>query len=148
MDFTTKEDLIKVLKQDYARNGVVLSIKRSNSTGVILKCDLGGSPNMVEQAEPKRKSSSRLIGCEFQVRLGSKKGCWFVKEIVGTHNHPVEGSLIGHPGYRRLDGQCKERIKIMVESGTAPKDILTNIKVEFINLGGVPRIQLHCPRNL
>ncbi len=53
--FTTKEDLIKVLKQDYARNGVVLSIKRSNSTGVILKCDLGGSPNMVERAEPKRK---------------------------------------------------------------------------------------------
>jgi hypothetical protein len=57
------------MKKDYAKNKVVLSIKRSYATGVILKCDLGGSPNMVERAEPKRKSSSHLIGCEFQARL-------------------------------------------------------------------------------
>jgi hypothetical protein len=38
---------------------------------------------------------------------------------------------MGHPGCRRVAEQCKERIKIMFGSGTAPKDILTNIQLEF-----------------
>lgn len=132
MIYESKQDIIEELKRQYKEEGILLSIKRSSASGVRLKCDLGGSCKAVEQEQqPKRKSSSRLTGCEFEISCGVKKGKWFVKSRIGEHNHPLDRPLNGHPGFRRLDDDCKQRIRIMHESGIQPKHILTNIKLEF-----------------
>jgi hypothetical protein len=105
MHYNSKDQLIEALKNIYKEEGVALTIKRSSATSVLLKCDLGGSYQPVfQEQQPKRKSSSRLTGCEFEISCGTKKGNWYVRKTIGSHNHPLDCStLIGHPTFRRFN---------------------------------------------
>jgi len=71
--FLSREELVKHLKSQYEEQGVVLTIKCSKSSRVVLKCDRGGTYKH-NHSQQKRKTHTRLTGCSFEIVCSSKHG--------------------------------------------------------------------------
>ena len=142
MEFATRQELVEDLRQKYEQEGVILTVKRSKATRVVLRCDRGGQyindRNLTDETR-KKDTHTRRIGCEFEIVSSSVKGVWAVRKISGDHNHSLESNLAGHPAKRRLTDEEKERIEAMSACGFAPKDIISNIRKEFNNTNSTAR---------
>jgi Transcription factor AFT len=101
--FPTRDNCIAVVKQYYLERNVILQIhKNSDKRRVIFKCYHGGiyrnSMNL-EDHNRKRKTSSKLINCPFQVKAtySNKIDLWtFVGENGEPHNHQRSDALAGY----------------------------------------------------
>ena len=59
---------------------------------VWLRCDKGGTyrpRNGLTEENRKRKRTSRLMNCPFQLLAVDETGMWTVKVLTGYHNHPA-----------------------------------------------------------
>jgi hypothetical protein len=128
--YDSKEELALSLKKEYMAKGVALTIKRSNSSGLVLKCDLGGECSSKVDT-PKRNKGSRLSGCPFEIRGGVKNGKWFLRQVIGDHNHKITGNLNGHAVARRMNDAEVARVTELSASGVSTKEILTICNSEF-----------------
>ena len=134
--YTTKEELVNALKEQYRQDGVVLTTKRSKENRIVLKCDRGGtyqSPLGLTKESRRRKSHTRLTGCLFEIVCTVQKGVWAVRKMVETHNHPLSTNFAGHSVARRPTADEKLRIQELGEQGIAPKSILSALRSEFQN---------------
>jgi len=130
--FLSREELVKHLKSQYEEQGVVLTIKRSKSSRVVLKCDRGGTYKH-NHSQQKRKTHTRLTGCSFEIVCSSKRGVWAVRKIAGAHNHALERNLSGHSVARRLTSTEKQKIVSLSGNGIPPRAILTTLRSESNN---------------
>ena len=113
MAFATKNDIVKHLKEQYLKEGVVLTTQRSDATRVLLKSDRGGCYRnrlLLSDEGCLRITSSRLTGCPFQISCTVTRGVWVASIVIGSHNHAVGEDLAGHVVVRRPT--TEERAKI------------------------------------
>ncbi|KKY21441.1 putative isochorismatase family [Phaeomoniella chlamydospora] len=72
---------------------------------VWLRCDKGGTyrpRNGLTEETRKRKRSSRLVNCPFQLQAVCENGMWFLRVLVAHHNHPPnDANGITQPNSRR-----------------------------------------------
>jgi hypothetical protein len=132
--YSTKEEILQALRKKQNELGIVLSIKSSNQTRLVLKCDRGGSyinRLMLTDETRQRKTHTRLNDCPFLITCTSRKGIWAVRKMVDQHNHPVALDLSGHAVFKRPSGAAKERIHKLAEQRVAPKSILSVMREEF-----------------
>jgi len=132
--FSSKEEIVDHLKDQYIKEGVVLTTKRSKEAVLWLKCDRGGSYRNryhLSDETRQRKTSSRLAGCPFEITCRLKDGVWVVTKVAGSHNHPVGIDLAGHSAVRRPSPNEVSRIKELGCHGIAPKQILSVLHAEF-----------------
>jgi hypothetical protein len=75
--FTTWQELIEDLSNNYEQEGVVLTIKTNKENGVVMKCDRGGDYvnmlNLMDETR-QRETHTRQTGCEFEIIYLSVKG--------------------------------------------------------------------------
>ena len=106
MEYSTKEDFVKALKEQYFHDGVVLTTKRSKENRIVLKCDRGGTyrnPLDLTNETRSRKSHTRLTGCPFEIVCSARlEGIWAIRKIIDTHNHPLSTNIAGHSGHRSI----------------------------------------------
>jgi len=134
MAFASKNDIVKHLKEQYLKEGVVLTTQRSDATRVLLKCDLGGCYRnrlLLSDEGRLRKTSSRLTGCPFQISCTVTRGVWVYSIVSGSHNHAVGEDLAGHAVVRRPTTEERAKIQQLGSLGVAPKHILSVLHIEF-----------------
>jgi hypothetical protein len=99
MEFTTRQELIKDLSNNYEQEGVVLTIKTSKEKRVVMKCDRSGEYiNMLNLTDEtrQRETHMRRISYEFEIICLLVKGVWAIRKISSSHNHELGGNLAGH----------------------------------------------------
>jgi hypothetical protein len=136
MEFTTWQELIEDLSNNYEHEGVVLTIKTSKEKGVVMKCDRGGEYvnmlNLMDETH-QRETHTRRTSYEFEIVYSSVKGVWVVSKISGSQNDELGGNLEGHVVKRRLSKLEKAKVRAFGGQGLAPKDILCILRKEFAN---------------
>ena len=136
MEYATRQELLEYLREQYEREGVILTMKTSKKSRVVLKCDRGGDYvnvlNLTAESR-QRQTHTRCTGCEFQIVCSCVKGWWGVRKISGNHNHDIGSNLAGHSVKRRLSEPEKKRVRDLYDSGLSPKDILCSLRTEFGN---------------
>ncbi|KAJ4827198.1 hypothetical protein Tsubulata_016783, partial [Turnera subulata] len=139
--FQEREELIVNVRNVALAQGFVTIIKRSKTNHyVILQCDRGGvyRCNNVPMESRKRKTSSRLINCPFELwEKRNKDGTWRVEIKNLSHNHELSKDLSGHPYVRRFSQEEVEHIKEMSLAGCRPRQILTSLRVSDENLRAI-----------
>jgi hypothetical protein len=124
-----KDQFLKILKEQYLAQGVILTTKTSKPGRVVLKCDRGG---IYAPAKPSStNSTSRLTGCTLEVICSNDKGLWGVRKVIGEHNHPVGGDMSGHSMIRRPNDAEREHIRDLGMTGMPVKHILSSIRQKF-----------------
>jgi len=144
--FNTREELISAVRDHYKQQGVVTTIKRSDSKKgkVIFGCDRSGKyRNRVSLTEDtrQRQTSTRLTECPFEVKgkrqLVDGQESWSVFVVSEEHNHEHGVNLIGHPYVRRLSSEEKTTIHSMSLSGIRPSQMLSYLKEEHGNCNAI-----------
>ena len=109
--YASKSELLEHVKAHYKQRGYILSIKRSDNHqhDFTMSCDRGGFyRNRLDLKDDtrKRKASTRLLGCPFELKAKGKvyadREEWRVLKVKDEHNHEADVDLIGHPVARRL----------------------------------------------
>ncbi|XP_004305076.1 PREDICTED: protein FAR-RED ELONGATED HYPOCOTYL 3-like [Fragaria vesca subsp. vesca] len=113
--------------------GYVTVIKRSKPEKcVFIGCDRGGKyrdTRMVPLEKRKRKTSSRLIDCPFEIVGRNKpKGFWKVDIKNLAHNHEPSRDMSGHPYCRQFSKEEIMKIKEMSKAGVTPRQILSSLR--------------------
>jgi hypothetical protein len=142
MEFTTRQELIKDLSNNYEHEGVVLTIKTSKEKRVVMKCDRGGEyVNMLNLTNEthQRETHTRRTGYEFEIVCSSMKGVWAICKISGSQNHELGGNLAGHAVKCRLSKLEKVKVRTLGGQGLASKDILYILRKEFANSRSIAR---------
>jgi hypothetical protein len=117
-EFQTRDELINHVRELSRDNGYSVVIRKSSAGRVWLGCDRGGLPRQSQhQNAPKRRSSSRLIGCPFEL-YGNKNGdYWSLSVNNNFHNHELSTSIFEHPMHCRLDAASLEHVRSLSSSG-------------------------------
>ncbi|KAK6923858.1 Aldehyde dehydrogenase domain [Dillenia turbinata] len=141
--FNDREDLIKHVREFAAKQGYVVTIKKSRKDRrVILGCDRGGvyrNRRKIEECKRKRKASSRLINCPFEA-IGKKEADkWELTIKNGEHNHEPLSDISEHPYSRRFSEEEVRQIKVMTEAGVKPRQVLKALKESNPELQSTPR---------
>lgn len=95
LKFDTRNELLYAVRRFYAAKGYVLSIRGSRPDKYVnLRCERSGcyrDTRQVPADQRKRKRTSRLIGCPFEIR-GKKQeeGFWMVEIREPKHNHGID----------------------------------------------------------
>jgi FAR1 DNA-binding domain len=92
MKFDTRNELLYAVRRFYGTKGYVLSIRGSRPDKYVnLRCERSGcyrDTRQVSADQRKRKRTSRLIGCPFEIRGKRKEeGHWMVEIREPRHNH-------------------------------------------------------------
>ncbi|TYZ59600.1 hypothetical protein PybrP1_011562, partial [[Pythium] brassicae (nom. inval.)] len=146
--FASREQLLAHVHAFTLRHGYAVVIQKSNvPRGQLwLRCDLGGSYRSTAGAgtststgaappgeSRKRKSSSRLRNCPFQLyarRLPDAR--WLLKVQNAAHNHEVDPEqLVAHPAARRLSLAQKQLVDELTGLGARPAHIVEKLKEQF-----------------
>lgn len=138
--FATREELLRYVTDFSLSQGYAVVIHKSNvPRGQLwLRCDMGGSsrdPVPPAEAKRKRKNSSRLQNCPFQL-YGRRllNGTWTLKVQNPQHTHePAEDTedLEHHPKARRLTNAQKLLVVEMTDVGIRPSIIVDRLKEKF-----------------
>ncbi|XP_078161175.1 PKS-NRPS hybrid synthetase cheA-like [Carex rostrata] len=100
LKFDTRNELLYAVRRFYAAKGYVLSIRGSRPDKYVnLRCERSGcyrDTRQVPAEQRKRKRTSRLIGCPFEIR-GKKQeeGFWMVEIREPKHNHGIDVEVEG-----------------------------------------------------
>ncbi|GAV68573.1 Aldedh domain-containing protein [Cephalotus follicularis] len=141
--FEDREDLIKHVREWGARQGYVVTIKKSRKDRrVILGCDRGGvyrNRRKIDESKRKRKPSSRLINCPFEAIGRKDDDAWVLTIKDGNHNHEPLKDISEHPYSRRFTEEEVRQIKQMTEAGIKPRQVLKALKQCNPELQSTPR---------
>lgn len=141
--FGNREELITYVREFGASQGYVVTIKKSKrDRRVILGCDRGGvyrNRHKVEEKKRKRKASSRLINCPFEVVGKKDDDEWVLTVKHGEHNHEALRDMSEHPYSRRFTEEEVAQIKLMTEAGLKPRQVLKALKQNNPELQSTPR---------
>ncbi|GLT93672.1 hypothetical protein SLE2022_114520 [Rubroshorea leprosula] len=136
--FETRDDLLQSTKRFYLKNGYATTIKKSKKDRFVrMGCDRGGVYRNRQNTQlelRKRKSSSRLINCPFEV-IGRKRsdGTWILQLINDSHNHEASSDMSGHPSCRRFS------VEEMASSGIPTRQILSSLRQKNPSLQAISR---------
>lgn len=112
--------------------------KHSDQTKVIFKCYYGvtyvNRLNLIQETR-KRKTSSRLLGCQFQVtaRFSKISGLWTIRSVEEHHNHDVSENQGGVSIARRLTSEEKQVVREMADAGIGASTTLSYLKTKTGN---------------
>jgi hypothetical protein len=100
MKFDTRNELLYAVRRFYGSKGYVLSIHGSRPDKYVnLRCERGGCYRDTRQVpvdQRKRKRTSRLIGCPFEIRgKRQEEGYWMVEIREPRHNHGPDADAEG-----------------------------------------------------
>ncbi|KAL6556543.1 hypothetical protein OROGR_005831 [Orobanche gracilis] len=133
-EYQTREELLKVVKGFYSTKGYALSIKGSRlNKYVTLGCDRGGvyrdRKNLSIEEEKKRKTTTRLVNCPFQL-YGKRllDGFWKLTIKNESHNHEPSEDMSGHPSERILSEEEVLVVDKMSRAGIPPRQIISSIR--------------------
>jgi MULE transposase domain len=110
--------------------GYCVSVLRSDSRKVELKCDLGGihRPRGWQPVRGIRRCSSRQSSCPFSLKGRiTAEGEWKLKVRNPNHTHPAN-DLISHSRARRFTAQQQSEIGEMSRIGIAPRQIESTLR--------------------
>ena len=102
VNFHSREELLVVVHKIEFKEGYVTVIRRSKADKcVFIGSDRGGKyrdTRMVSLEKRKRKTTSRLLNCPFEI-VGRRKpeGFWKVEIKNFSHNHEPSRDMSGHP---------------------------------------------------
>ncbi|XP_068656492.1 uncharacterized protein [Aristolochia californica] len=131
--FQTREELIEHVRDVAVTQGYIICIKMSKKEKyVVLGCDRGGvyRHRMKPDDQYKRKRSSRLINCPFEI-VGKKMkdGLWMYRIRNERHNHEPSKEIFS---VSPLVSIFSEReillIKEMSSTGSEPRQIFNALK--------------------
>jgi hypothetical protein len=133
LQFFSRESLECYIKEVSASKGYFVSIKRSRSGKVWLKCDLGGTYQHKENLN--RETSSRLIGCPFEIvgRYFKKGNYWSIVEVADYHSHEPSADAIGHSVARRFTPEEKDCIGSLAKNNVKVPQILNVLRSKYNN---------------
>ncbi|KAI8536448.1 hypothetical protein RHMOL_Rhmol10G0257800 [Rhododendron molle] len=141
--FQDREDLITYVRDFGAKQGYVVTIKKSRrDRRVILGCDRGGvyrNRRKIEEMKRKRKTPSRLINCPFEAIGKRDDDVWILTVKNGEHNHEPLNDMSEHPYSRRFTEEEVRQIKLMTEAGIKPRQVLNALKQSNPELQSTPR---------
>lgn len=141
--FQDREDLITYVRDFGAKQGYVVTIKKSRrDRRVILGCDRGGvyrNRRKIEEMKRKRKTPSRLINCPFEAIGKRDDDVWILTVKNGEHNHEPLNDMSEHPYSRRFTEEEVRQIKLMTEAGIKPRQVLNALKQNNPELQSTPR---------
>ncbi|KAJ4802465.1 Protein FAR1-RELATED SEQUENCE 6 [Rhynchospora pubera] len=148
LKFDTRNELLYAVRRFYAARGCVLSIRSSRpDKNVILRCDKGGSYRNSHQLTEdlrKRKRTSRLIGCPFEVRgRKQEEGFWIVDIKEPKHNHDLDGDAEGECSEVE-HGETQPNADVVPAENNVPDD---NIALEEITVAEEQQEQQQEHRN-
>ncbi|KAI9908044.1 hypothetical protein PsorP6_016275 [Peronosclerospora sorghi] len=94
----------------------------------------GGTPEQVAEEDRLRKGATTLSGCPFLLYARIlKDGIWHLTAKCGEHNHPPALDIAGHAAARRLTKKQRQVVSPGIKAGSAPRDILTGLRLENRN---------------
>src|SRR5258708_36901849 len=139
--FPTRDELLSTVRAAAQSVGFGVSIERSTANRkVLLKCDFGGEYRDFVKApdgEKRRKRSTRLNGCPFQL-LGKCVGAiWSLRIRDLHHNHRGE-ALSAHTMGRRhlLSSEKREEIAGLAKQAIPPRVIEARLRREGVPATG------------
>ncbi|XP_021838775.1 methylmalonate-semialdehyde dehydrogenase [acylating], mitochondrial-like isoform X1 [Spinacia oleracea] len=141
--FKDREELINYVRDFGVSQGYVMTIRKSRKDiSVVLGCDRGGgrrSRNKSEAPKRKRKESSRLINCPFEVIGRKEVDAWELHIRNGEHNHEPLKDMSEHRFSRRFNEEEARQVKEMIEAGIKPRQVLETLKQSNPQLQTTPR---------
>ena len=124
--YSTREDLLTSVKNFAVSQGYVVTIRRSTANkNVVLGCDMGGvyydRVGALEGAK-RRKTSTRRIGCPFELYGSYSNGCWQLKVRNPMYTHGPS-DLSAHPQARKFADNQRAEIGRLSSMGVRPQTI-------------------------
>lgn len=124
--YSTREDLLMSVRNFALSQGYVVTIRRSTANkNVVLGCDMGGvyhdRVGALEGAK-RRKTSTRRIGCPFELYGSYTNGCWRLKVRNPMHTHGPS-DLSAHPQARKFADNQRAEIGRLSSMGVRPQTI-------------------------
>ena len=142
--FPSRDHLIEHVRTFACSQGYAVTIRRSDKDSrVVLCCDRGGCYrnrlNLTDGIR-QRSTSSRLIGCSFQV-LGGKEadGLWALTIKDARHNHEPSEDLSGHPSCRQLNEDERDKVQQMFAAGIRPRQMLSTLRQNNTHLAAISK---------
>lgn len=121
--FESKDELVDAVQAWGKRHGVVISVKNSAKYCAILVCHRSGeyrNYHGLTAETRKRNTSSHKVGCPFRLRAAKRNGRWRVEVRETGHTHEPLDDPAGHPAFRRLTDEQRERVHQMADNGQTP----------------------------
>lgn len=141
--FKDREELLTYAREFGVSQGYVLTIRKSKrNNSVVLGCDRGGSHRNRRNSEApkrKRKESSRLIDCPFEIVGKKDDDVWEIKIRNGEHNHGPLEDMTEHRFNQRFTEEEAKQVKEMLEAGKKPREVLETLKQSNPELKSTPR---------
>jgi malonate-semialdehyde dehydrogenase (acetylating)/methylmalonate-semialdehyde dehydrogenase len=118
--YSTREDLLTSVRNFALSQGYVVTIRRCTANkNVVLGCDMGGvyydRVRALEGAK-RRKTSTRRIGCPFELYGSYSNGCWQLKVRNPMHTHEPS-DLSAHPQARKFADNQRAEIGRLSSTG-------------------------------
>ena len=148
-EWSERNHMLKWVREVGRNLNMVLTIKNSWETKVLLACVLAGEykpkkkgksgvnmPTLQVGDDLKEKPRSRKMGCPFELvgQRDRRTHHWRLSVKSGRRNHDLSTSLDGYPFADRLTDEQKEDARILTLSHGAPKFVMTYLREKWSDI--------------